>query len=449
MKMLTDTARRRLAVRRSLKFSVLDGSAFAAMLGLTQNYITPLALALKATTAQIGLLASLPNLMVAMAQLAAPDLSRKAGSRKGFILPVVFLHAIMFIPLALVPFVFRDSPVMWLVGFVTISAVLGSISNPAWGSLMADIVPIRLRGRYFSSRGRVAGIVTLVFTFVAGGILQLLTENRFIGFAVLFGGAALFRLVSLFFLSRMYEPEPTEVREAEGNLLRMARGLGSSNLGRFTLYVALLTFGTNLASPFFAVYMLRDLNFDYATFTVVVSSGAVANLVFLTFWGRRADLAGNIKVIRATSCLIPFVPLLWLVSHNLYYLIFAQVVSGFAWSGFTLASVNFVYDSSEAKDRTRHIALYNTLTSLPIFFGALIGGYLAPHLPILLGFQLLSLFTASGLFRGAVVLLLLRQIAEVRRVPAMTTHRFLLGRPSPAVVLASPVRRKNENNQPG
>jgi MFS family permease len=449
MKMLSGATQRRLVVRRSLKFSVLDGSAYAAMLGLTQNYITPLALALKATTAQIGLLASIPNLVVAVSQLAAPDLSRKAGSRKGFILPVVFLHALMFIPLALVPFVFQNSPVWWLICFITVSAVLGSISNPAWGSMMADLVPIRLRGRFFSARGRIAGIITLVFTFAAGGILQLLTETRFIGFAILFGGAALFRLVSFFFLSRMYEPEPSDVKEVDTNLLQMARGLGSSNLGRFTFYVALLTFGTNLASPFFAVYMLRDLNFNYATFTVVVSSAAVANLVFLTFWGRRADLAGNIKVIRVTSCVIPFVPLLWLVSHNVYYLIFAEVVSGFAWSGFSLASVNFVYDASEARDRTKHIALYNTVTSLPIFLGALIGGYLAPHLPVFLGFQLRSLFTVSGLFRGAVVLLLLRQIAEVRRVPRMTTPQFLLGRSSPLVVLAGPGRHKNEDNRPG
>ncbi|MCX7911354.1 MAG: hypothetical protein N2506_00085, partial [Dehalococcoidales bacterium] len=84
---------RRRAVKRSLKMSVLDGSAWAAMQGLTQNYITPLALALKATTAQVGMLASIPNFLLSISQLAAPELCEKVGSRKGLILPLVFIHA--------------------------------------------------------------------------------------------------------------------------------------------------------------------------------------------------------------------------------------------------------------------------------------------------------------------------------------------------------------------
>jgi MFS family permease len=436
---------RRDAVRKSLKMSVLDGAAYAAMLGLIQNYITPLALALKATTGQIGLLTSVPNLIMALSQLAAPNLSERAGSRTGFSLPMVFLHALMYVPILLVPFFFRNDPVWWLIAFIAVNTVLGAISNPAWGSLMADLVPIRLRGRYFSSRGRIAGIITLVFTFIAGGILQLLTDTPFIGFAVLFGGAAAFRLLSCYFLSQMYEPVSSENGDGDRSLLHLARHVGSSNLGRFTVYIALINFSANVASPFFSVYMLRDLAFNYVTYTVVVSAASVSSLAFLTFWGRRADLAGNIRVIRVTSCLIPVVPLLWLVSKNTYYLVFAQIISGFAWSGFSLASVNFVYDASDAPNRTKHIALFNTITSLAICLGALVGGYTAPHLPALLGFHLLSLFALSGILRGVVALFFVRQITEVRRVPVINLSRFLLGR-APETTPADPVRRNGGEN---
>jgi MFS family permease len=405
------------------------------MLGLVQNYVTPLALALKATTAQIGLLTSVPNLTMALSQLAAPDLSERAGSRKGLILPVVFMHAVMFIPILLIPFVFHTFQVWWLIGFITISAVLGSIANPAWGSMMADLVPIRLRGRYFGSRGRIAGIIALVFSFIAGGILQLLTGNVFVGFAILFGGATMFRLLSFFFLSRMYEPAQSDVKEDGPGLLQMVRQVGSSTLGKFTLYIALISFGANLASPFFTVYMLRDLKFSYVTFTIVVAFASISSLFFQTFWGRRADLAGNIKVIRVTSVILPFVPLLWLVSYNIYYLIWAEIVSGFAWSGFILASTNFVYDASEAKNRTKLIAFFNAMNGVAVCLGALIGGYLAPHLPVIFGYQMRTLFTISGVFRGLVVVLVLRQILEVRRVPKLTLFQFLMGRSGPVPVV--------------
>jgi MFS family permease len=419
----------RHAVRKSLRFSVLDGSAYAAMLGLTQNYITPLALELKATIGQIGLLSSIPSITMALSQLAAPDLSERAGSRKGLILPMAFMHAMMFIPILLVPFIFHVSQVWWLIGFVTVSVVLGAIANPAWGSMMADLVPTRLRGRYFGSRGVIIGSITLVFFYIASGILQLFTAiNIFTGYAILFGGATVFRLLSFFFISRQYEPARIASKEDGPGLLTLFKRLGSSNLGKFTLYIALIDFCVCLSSPFFTVFMLRDLHFSYINFAIVSSSSQIASLLFLTYWGRRADMAGNIKVIRITSMILPIIPLLWLVSINVYYLMAANVVSGFGWSGYGLSAVNFVYDSSESGSRTKQIALFNATDWIACFLGALIGGYVAPLLPVLFGYQLRSLFAVSGVLRGLVVLLMLRKIIEVRRVPRMTTMQFLIGR---------------------
>jgi MFS family permease len=416
-------------IRKSLKLSILDGSSYAAMLGLTQNYITPLALELKATTSQIGLLASLPSLTMALSQLAAPGLSERAGSRKGLILPVVFMHAVMFIPILLIPFFIHTSQVWWLIGFVTVSVVLGAIANPAWGSMMADLVPERLRGRYFGYRGQIAGLITLVFFFIGGGILQHFTGiNVFAGYAILFGGAAVFRLLSFFFLSRMYEPAQAGSKAGGPGMFALARNMWSSNLGKFTLYIALVDFSVCVSAPFFTVYMLRDLHFSYMSFVIVSSASAIATFFFQPFWGRRADRGGNIKVVRLTSMVLPVIPLLWLGSTNIYYLIAANVVSGFAWSGYMLSAVNFVYDASEPGIRTRQIAIFNAADGMACCLGALIGGYLAPHLPELLGFQLRSLFTVSGVLRGIVVIMLLRQIYEVRRVPEMTIQQFLKGR---------------------
>lgn len=142
------------------------------MLGLTQDYIVPFALALKATTAQIGLLSSVPNLTMALFQLTAPHLAERAGSRKGLILPVVFLHALMWLPILLVPYLFPDQKIWWLIGFFTLSTVFGALGNPAWGSMMAELVPEGTRGRYFGFRGRICGLVTLVFFFIGGAILH-------------------------------------------------------------------------------------------------------------------------------------------------------------------------------------------------------------------------------------------------------------------------------------
>jgi len=401
-------------VKKSLRYSILDGSANAASQGLTQDYITPFALALKATTTQIGLLSSAPSLATALSQLAAPQLSERAGSRKGFILRAVFIQALLWAPILLIPYLFPEQKVWWLIAFFTLSTAVGAMTSPAWGSLMADLVPAEMRGRYFGLRGRICGFVALALFFIGGLILHFSAADIFLGFSIIFGAALLFRLVSWYFLSRMYEPPLLMGWWDRYSLPDLVNSLTSSNLGRFIAYSSLMSFATYLASPFFAVYMLRDLRFSYLTYAGITAAASLASLVFLTFWGRRADRLGNVKVVSAASILIPLVPLLWLVSHRLYYLIPVQILSGFAWSGFSLASANFVYDASAPENRTRYIALFNATNGGGMCLGALLGGYLASHLPPVLGYPLLTLFLVSGLLRALVAVALRHHFSEVR-----------------------------------
>jgi MFS family permease len=209
--------------------------------------------------------------------------------------------------------------------------------------------------------------------------------------------------------------------------------------------VSLINFATNLSGPFFAVYMLRDLKFDYLTYVAINATATIATITFLTRWGKRADRAGNIKVLRITSFLIPLVPLLWLVSKQVYYLIPVQILSGFAWSGFTLTSGNFLYDVSPRESRTQSIAIFNAVSGVAVCIGALTGGFLAPRLPHLFGNNLLCLFLISGVLRAFIVILLLRRISEVRRVPRVSSLELLLGRP---VLLWVSLRNRLESVMP-
>jgi len=415
-----------IEVRKSLRFSIMEGSAYSAMLGLTQDYITPFALALGATIRQIGFLASVPSLATSVSQLVAPYATDRAGSRKGFILPVVFAHALVWMLVFSLPHLHLAREVWWLIGVVTVSTVLGSVVNPAWGSMMADLVPEGLRGRYFGLRGWVCGLVAFAFFIIGGVVLHFSASHILVGFSVIFGGAGLFRLVSWYFLSRMHEP-PLQRRSMGQSLFSIARSMGSSNLGRFTIYVSLMYLSVYMAAPFFAAYMLRDLGFDYITYAGITAAGTLSNLLFLTFWGRRSDRVGNIRVIRFTSVLIPLVPMLWAVGHHLYYLVVVQVLSGFAWSGFILGTTNFIYDAAAPENRTRCIALFGAMNAAAMCLGPLAGGFLAPHLPPVGGYSLLTLFLISGVLRGVVAATLLRGVTEVRDVPRVGLAELLLG----------------------
>lgn len=416
-------------VRKSLKYSIVDGAAWSAMMGITLDYIVPFALALKATTAQIGLLASLPYLAMSTSQLKAPELVEKAGSRKRFILPVVFMHALLFLPLILLPYWFEGNQVWLLIGLATLSNVLNTLANPAWGSLMADLVPESMRGRYFGLRGRVSGVVNLAFFFVGGLILQFSHSNIMLGFSIIFACAMAFRFISWYFLSRMHEPAWKISPVKQDNLLLMIKNGFNSNLGRFIAFVSLMNLTVYMAAPFFAVYMIRDLHFEYMTYVIVIAASSVANFTFLTFWGKRADMVGNIRILKLTSIIVPLIPLLWILSAYTPYLVVIQVLSGFAWAGFNLTSANFLYDASSPENRTRCIAVFNAVNGLAMCVGALAGGFLASWLPPIFGYSLLTLFLVSGLLRAIVSGTLLKGISEVRSVRRMDTFHLLLTNP--------------------
>jgi MFS family permease len=396
------------------------------MLGLTQNYITPYALTMKASTQQIGLLASVPNFTMAAAQFAAPGLSERVGSRKGFILPMAVMHALMWLPILLIPYLFQTHQVWWLIAFMTLSTAFDSAANPVWGSMMADLVPVQVRGRFFGRRNRITGFISGVFSYVAGGILQLLTGNTNLAFTIIFTGAIVSRLASFYFLSQMYEPlSPGTEKRGHDGMLKIARGLFSTNIGMFIIFCALINFTVTIAGPFFSPYMLRDLKFSYIVYTIINSVAALATIGSMMWWGKRMDRAGSIKVLKITSFFIPFVPLGWVLSHNFWWLIVMQVFSGFAWAGFQLSSSVFIFDASPPQNRTRYIALYNSLIFLGVSVGSLTGGIVAPLLPPFMGSYFLSIFIVSGVARLVVALLFLPRIREVREVPQVKARELL------------------------
>ena len=93
-----------------------------------------------------------------------------------------------------------------------------------------------------------------------------------------------------------------------------------------------------------------------------------------------------------------------------------ELLSGFAWAGFALCSVNFVYDASPAQQRTGCLACFNALNGIALCLGAFLGGYLITRLPSFHGSTILTVFILSGLLRAIVAATMLPTFKEVRQV---------------------------------
>lgn len=401
-------------IKKSLKASFLDGIFASCMMGLTTDYITPYALSLKASAAQVGILSAAPNLVSSLVQLKSPDIVERFRSRKRIINIFVFLQALMGIPVMFVPYIFKSHTVVFLIIFITLFASLNAFALPAWASLMSEHIPNKARGKYFGWRSKILGAVTIASAFAAGFILHHFRDNVLKGFFIIFFLATLSRFLSWHFLTRMFEPAYKMEKEHYFSLIDFISRIKKSNFAKFVIFAAGLSFCVNLSAPFFPVFMIRDLKFSYITYTVIIVTVAISQIFTVGRWGKIADRSGNIKIVRLTSLIIATLPFWWIINQNPVYLIFVQMVGGFAWSGFNLCATNFIYDAVTPQKRVRCIAYFNVFTGLALCLGALAGGSLAAVLPEVLGYKLLCLFLISGTLRFLAIFLFSGKIKEVR-----------------------------------
>jgi len=75
--------------------------------------------------------------------------------------------------------------------------------------LLGDIVPEKIRGKYFSKRNIISGTVALITTFIASFILDLTKTKGFFTyrFSSIFFLAFIFRIISAGLLKKHYEPK--------------------------------------------------------------------------------------------------------------------------------------------------------------------------------------------------------------------------------------------------
>jgi len=412
------------ATDRSLRHSIRDGVAWSVQVGAGETYFSAFALFLRATAPQVAVLTTLPPLLGSLAQLFSAWLGRFAGRRR-LVLIGCTLQAALWLPILLVPVLFGAHVVSALLVLLVLYHGAQSLSAPQWTSIMRDLVSERRRGRYFGHRTRLTTITTFTALVVAGLFLhEFDTAGRtYLGFVVVFVLAFLARTVSVYHLRFLHEPAVASAPPPDLHISHWWQSLVDTGAVRFSTYYALMNAAVGISAPFFTVYMLRDLELSYLAFMLLTGTSVFTQFLTLAMWGRIADIYGNRLILLVTSMSLPIVPLLWLVTDEFWYLMICQAVSGFSWSGFTLACGNLLYELVPRSRRAAYVAFHNVGMASGVFCGAMLGSALVLVLPVRqvlvsdsgIASNLLYLFALSGLSRALIAALLARRVREMRR----------------------------------
>jgi MFS family permease len=409
---------------------VAEGVGFSFMVGAGEAYVPAFALAAGYGDAAAGLVATLPMLAGAVLQLATPWGVARMRSHRRWVVLTATLQALSFAPLAAGALLGRIG-----LAWIFLSAALywgaGMAAGPAWNTWVDDLVPTRIRPRFFAARNRAQQAMLFVGLAAAGALLHWRSPEpgaSLAVFATLFAAAGAARLLSSRLLARQSEPHPELPDTREITLRRFLGGLRGTPQGRLLRHLLAMTLAVHVAAPFFTPYMLRHLGLSYGAFTMLTAGAFVSRVLALPLLGRAAARFGTRTLLRFGASGIVVLPPLWLVSDDVRWLLAVQLASGVVWGAFELSAMLSFFEGIDRRERTSVLTLYNFTNAAAIAGGSLLGGaffrFLPEGAPVYLW-----LFFASSAAR-AVALRMLRPLGTLRMPRARVVLRTLAIRPA-------------------
>lgn len=369
-------------VARSMRLSTWDGIFAIQYTTLnTGTFLTTFLLVLGTSEFLIGLVAAFPLLFGLMQPVGAELIRRRGGWRRPVAVAAALAEDLTWIPIVLVALLYPpQTAAILIVGLLALQQLANAFVGVAWTSWISDLIPPRLRGRYFGKRNFVCHSLGAVTAILAGMIVDRAGADPVPTFAVIFSVGMVFRLVSVTILSR--QPEPLPARSRRGGFMKqLAAPLSHHGYRRFLLYSMLWGFAVHLAAPFFTVFMVRSAGLDVGSVMLFAALSTVANLLGQRFWGPMCDRYGDHQVLRVAGMLILLQPLFWMFASGstfgYYLMLILSMTGGFSWGGHLLAIGNLMMRLAPETGKTSFFAMQAALGGLFGALGPFVGGVIA------------------------------------------------------------------------
>jgi len=230
----------------------------------------------------------------------------------------------------------------------------------------------------------------LVISIIAGLFTDAM-QNSIWAYSALLISAGAIGFAGVYILSLVPEVSADE----NFSLSALAEPYRDRNFRHLMLFSLLWSFGLNLTAPFFTVYMLVDMDLSVSTVVALSALSQIANVVFLTAWGKVADSFGNRPVLSASCPIYAFSLVLWTFTtmpqkhaFTMGLLVMVHILMGVATAGTSIAASNIALKLAPKGRATAYLAANSVISSLGLGLAPLLGGFLADFFK-LRGFSLM------------------------------------------------------------
>lgn len=438
-----------------MRCSVADAASYSVMVGIGETYLAAFALALGTGETFAGLIATMPMLVGAALQLATPWGLRRCGSYRAWVVLCASLQAtaLLLIPAA-VWLSGTTAAAMWVFAAATAYWAASQATGPAWNTWIEEIIPKRVRAKFFACRARTSQLFTLL-GFVAGGIaLHLGDAHGFVlsAFVGIFLVGAACRFLSAAFLSQQSEPSKGRYHTRPVSLRQIVSQTSGDVGGRLVLYLLAVQVAVQISGPYFTPFMLAQEKMSYLNYMLLIGICFLGKAIAMPLWGRIAQVAGARRLLWIGGTgIVPiaglwvfsdvfdhwqttlhvhlgFASFDWPISGEFIFLGCIQLVSGIMWAAYELAMLLMFFEAIPKQDRAGVLTFYNFGNAAALVVGSLIGAAILQSLGETHNAYLI-LFGLSSLARLFTLPLLARTPNKQVEIGAQPAVRVIAVRP--------------------
>ena len=381
-------------VERSLSLMVWESVASGAMYSLgSGGFMAAYALALGANNLQVGILAALPFITQIM-QLPSILAVERLRLRKALGMPALCASHLCWLPIGAVPFLL-DTPgaaaVSVVIGMLALRGLFSSLWGTSWTSWMRDLIPRNILGSYYGRRLAIVTGTTAILGLAASQFVSWwegtsTPEDAILAYSfLLIGGVFTLGIVSPLLASRASEPQMPAAQETGRSVVAMlSEPLRDRNFSQLVRFLFAWSLASNLAIPFFAVYMLSELELPLSAVIAFTVLSQITNVLFVRVWGPMSDRVGSKTVLSLSASLYLLVILGWIFTaypdrHSLTVplLIVLHMFAGVAAAGVTLTLSTITLKVAPEGKATPFMGIANISTSVGAGIGAIAGGLMA------------------------------------------------------------------------
>jgi MFS family permease len=336
---------------------------------LVTTYVGVLAVDLGANGVEQSLVTGVQTVGNASLQGVWGSLSDRFGRR-----PFMFLGLVAVgMTAALVPFA---QSALQLILVMLVPTIVSSAAIPAWNGLLGDLTTMHIRGRFVGLITAIGTVASATALIIVGYAAVSLGMTGTAAYHVPLYASAIVMFIAVICVLCLRET----VHRTRRRLFSFGPAMrGTPRFYRFLLVNGMFFFAMGLAWPFFPKITRSILGADVFQIGILQALFGICSGTAQIGGGWLADHLGRKPVILASRFLICLAPLshaLGAMTLNIWFLVPSNIAGGVTTGLFLVGSSAWLLDAAPAQHRASIVALFNLVTGVTSFAGALISGFI-------------------------------------------------------------------------